>query len=551
MTSQNYSLFIAIRPQYNISEHSLLEASVEVKKPGRKVQHLSDEEVEILKAHYEGGLALSAIYREHLNHMSYQTLHRRLTELIDQGMVDKELHRKNFAANSSVAAQVAANGARTQLNVPSINELLTSAQTSRSYSRISYLRTPLDQRRPVDYDPARIGAYKPNVTQWLPAPIRRKISSLENKARTVQPPELIRRVKLRMLVDIAHNSSRMEGSGQGMGATIAVFKNLLQKSNERPANVPMDDYVVIRNHIIASEYMLSLMAKERHLSLKTLRNIQGVMLINCVPDQKLKSFRKGQDGYVRITDSTYTPVSQQFLEAIGNPVPLNVYIEDELKKIVDKAAMIHDPYEASFFVLLSVAYLQPFYDGNKRTARLACNFPLLSEGCAPLTFMGVRTEDYLDAMIEFYETGNTEGMAEIFYTSYINSVSQYRDLIKASNSSNADTLVSKHFDFAKLVTSRVVLGQTTVSDVLDSCVEDCLSNLMDMSESDCYLLANKIQEDLQNLHSSRAIVYELDEDDVEAFNSMLIAEGNYFLMDNMGAELHERIEQYRQAAPSM
>ena len=42
---------------------------------------------------------------------------------------------------------------------------------------------------------------------------------------------------------------------------------------------------------------------------------------------------------------------------------------------LDIAAAIADPFEQAFFVMLHLAYLQPFEDVNKRVSRLATNIP--------------------------------------------------------------------------------------------------------------------------------------------------------------------------------
>lgn len=81
---------------------------------------------------------------------------------------------------------------------------------------------------------------------------------------------------------------------------------------------------------------------------------------------------KVRDYGVRIGGSTYMPFE--------DPRRL----EFQLRKIADKAELIEDPFEQSFFLLIHVSYLQAFADVNKRTARLCSNISLITKNLVPL-----------------------------------------------------------------------------------------------------------------------------------------------------------------------
>lgn len=512
--------------------------------PGRKAVLQDEESIAKLKAGYESGLDMASIYDRDFKEYGYSTVVRRIKNLIDEGVIDESLHRNARKEGKNSRKQVNLESFATPATnrQQTVDELLLSKPSTREYSRMAYTLIPISQRRLANYDFARIANYRPNKSRWLPKEVRAKISELENKCKTFQPPELIKKIKTRMLVDIVHNSSRMEGGSNDIGATILVFQEVLRRSKSKPVGVSDEDYLLIRNHIFASEHLLSKISTDRWLNKKTLGRIQGALLIGTIAGSKLSAYREGYEGQVLIGNSTYTPISQQFLDDIDSPVPLNVAIEHELDSILAKAKEINDPFEASFFTLLAISYLQPFYDGNKRTARLCCNFPLLDKGMAPMTFLGVKTDDYLDAMIEFYETGNSGPMAEVFLTSYMNSVNHYRDLIKAANSSDADMLISKQFNFARAITTRVILNQCPIADVLNECVEECIEELSSLSQADCFMLAKKVQDDIKHLHGSKAIVYELEDSEVDSFNASIIEKGPYFFSETMGEDLYRHIQ---------
>jgi hypothetical protein len=70
---------------------------------------------------------------------------------------------------------------------------------------------------------------------------------------------------------------------------------------------------------------------------------------------------------------------------------------------------IDDAFERAFFLLAQLPYLQPFIDGNKRTARLAANLPFVQENLVPLSFtdvpraLFVRIEPLRDVFVWAYE----------------------------------------------------------------------------------------------------------------------------------------------------
>jgi hypothetical protein len=73
-------------------------------------------------------------------------------------------------------------------------------------------------------------------------------------------------------------------------------------------------------------------------------------------------------------------VRQRIVDIGGSayvPIAIPRVLTAELETISAKARAIVEPFEQSLFLLAFVSYLQAFVDVNKRTARLACNIPLL------------------------------------------------------------------------------------------------------------------------------------------------------------------------------
>ena len=97
-----------------------------------------------------------------------------------------------------------------------------------------------------------------------------------------------------------------------------------------------------------------------------------------------------------------------------------------LDLLLEKAEAIKDPFEASFFVLAHIPYLQPFEDGNKRTSRLAANIPFVRANLSPLSFIGVG-EEYTRALLALYELRRFDPLRSVFIAAYRESARRYAD----------------------------------------------------------------------------------------------------------------------------
>lgn len=100
-----------------------------------------------------------------------------------------------------------------------------------------------------------------------------------------------------------------------------------------------------------------------------------------------------RDGRVKIGGTDYQP-PKTILE-----------IENTLKNfLIDFADLQDDLYLKAIILHFVIALIQPFYDGNKRTARLLLNFMLLQNNY-PLFSIPVKIrKEYIRAMIQGYES---------------------------------------------------------------------------------------------------------------------------------------------------
>jgi fido (protein-threonine AMPylation protein) len=91
-------------------------------------------------------------------------------------------------------------------------------------------------------------------------------------------------------------------------------------------------------------------------------------------------------------------------------------------------ALINDKvsiFEKALLALLLLSYIQPFVDGNKRTARIISNAILIENGYCPISFRTVDSIDYKKAMLVFYEQNNFQPMKAIFIEQFEFAVKTY------------------------------------------------------------------------------------------------------------------------------
>ena len=84
-----------------------------------------------------------------------------------------------------------------------------------------------------------------------------------------------------------------------------------------------------------------------------------------------------------------------------------------------------DIFGKALLVLALISYIQPFEDGNKRTARIISNAILMNYQYCPISFRTVDPIDYKKAMLIFYEQNNISAFKKIFMEQFEFAVRTY------------------------------------------------------------------------------------------------------------------------------
>ena len=281
---------------------------------------------------------------------------------------------------------------------------------------LAYVSQALHARKPVGYQREFLDAYKPNVSAYLSAPLRRQ---LHNMGQTSPGPEAAgtysRAILGRLLIDLSWASSSLEGNTYSRLDTVELIAHGRSASGKDAVETQM-----ILNHKAAIEMLVDAAevngAGETGLSRYLLMNLHSALAENLLP-QALDEGRVRQHG-VLIGQSVYRPLS----------TPQQV--DETLDAVLAKLNQIQDPFEQSFFAMVHLPYLQPFADVNKRTSRLAANLPLFRANLCPLTFLGVPEPAYTQATLGVYELTRVELLRDLFVWAYERSTQEYQTIRK-------------------------------------------------------------------------------------------------------------------------
>lgn len=313
---------------------------------------------------------------------SERTVIRWLKQLVNEGSVVKHGQRRN-ATYQAIGFKL----------------------SSSAEQRLEYINKPLFERNPVTYQKHWFEEYQPNISYYLASNIREQLADVglrENGGDIAGT--FARKIFQRLLIDLSFNSSRLEGNTYSL---IDTQKLILEGT---AATDKLDEEkIMILNHKEAIRYLIESAPKPNNLY-QDIRTLHYLLADGLVENKYAGNIR---DHGVRISATTYIPLENQQM------------LDTQLKNICNKAALINNPFEQSFFLLVHIAYLQAFIDVNKRTSRLASNIPLIKANLAPLSFNEVNKDDYTSAMICIYELNDVSPLSEIYTNSYLRSCRLY------------------------------------------------------------------------------------------------------------------------------
>ncbi len=143
------------------------------------------------------------------------------------------------------------------------------------------------------------------------------------------------------------------------------------------------------------------------LSISSIEDIHSILITDLNISRNIRKRRVG------ISGTNYKPLENEF----------------QIKEaLVDMCAIINSKenvFEKALLALGLISYIQPFADGNKRTARIISNAILMNNHYCPISFRTIDSIEYKKAMLIFYEQTNINPFKNVFISQFEFAVNIY------------------------------------------------------------------------------------------------------------------------------
>ena len=352
---------------------------------------------------HPGGVSAQGILRSMASPVPLRTLQYRLKYLLTRNRLVKDgdgRWAKYRLPDPVQHSEEAITGALPEDGLPVI-PLSAAAVAIRNY-----VRQRPEARKPVGYDRGFLERYRPNVTSYLTRSERAHLAAVGKPKIAGQPAGTYAKLILnRLLIDLAWNSSRLEGNTYSLLDT----KRLIELGEQAEGRVHLEAQMIL-NHKDAIEFLVSA-ADDIGFNRYTVLNLHALLANNLLADPTAA-------GRLR-----HIPVAIE--RSAFHPLEVPQIIEECFDQVLATADAIVDPFEQALFIMVQLPYLQPFDDVNKRVSRLAANIPLIKGNLSPLSFADVPTQTYIEAILGVYELNQIDLLKEVFIWACERSAARY------------------------------------------------------------------------------------------------------------------------------
>lgn len=197
-------------------------------------------------------------------------------------------------------------------------------------------------------------------------------------------------------------SSQIEGNTYSLLET-----ERLLKEKETASGKTKEEASMLLNHKEALDFLMENPNYINPISVSKIEDIHSILVKELALERNLRKRRVG------ISGTNYKPLDNEF------------QIHEALQSTCDIINNKKSVFEKALLALVLISYIQPFMDGNKRTARIVSNALLIRENHCPLSYRTVDSIDYKKAMLLFYEQNNISAIKEIFMQQFEFAVRTY------------------------------------------------------------------------------------------------------------------------------
>jgi len=232
-----------------------------------------------------------------------------------------------------------------------------------------------------------------------------KINVLNNKFREninkISPT--IKKLEMeRFIIELSWKSSQIEGNTYSLLDTEYLIKNKIEAEGHKK-----EEAIMILNHKITLDFINKNTSYFKSISIKKIEELHKLITEGLGVNHGIRKSPVG------ITGTNYIPLDNEY------------QIKEAIKKMTERINKEVDPIIKAFLSLSIISYIQPFEDGNKRTARLLANAILIAHNYCPLSYRSVKEVDYKKAILVFYESHNLDPLKRMFVEQFEFAIKNY------------------------------------------------------------------------------------------------------------------------------
>ena len=206
----------------------------------------------------------------------------------------------------------------------------------------------------------------------------------------------------RFIIDLAYKSSAIEGNTYTLLET-----EILIKTQQRAAGRDEKEALMILNHKLAFDLIMENLSCYKKITLDNIIDLHWQLTRDLDVNSGLRHHAVG------ISGTNYRPIDNELV------------LREHLERAIEAANKKGNPVEQAIVISGLIIYLQPFVDGNKRTARMVANAVLLAHNIAPISYRDIDEAYYKKAAILLYEQHNFHHYGRILLDSLLFSLTNY------------------------------------------------------------------------------------------------------------------------------
>ncbi len=206
----------------------------------------------------------------------------------------------------------------------------------------------------------------------------------------------------RITIELAWKSSQIEGNTYSLLDT----ERLIKEAKEAIGH-PHAEAIMILNHKQCLKYILENKDQYKILTRSKIEELHSILIEGLNVDKGLRMSGVG------IVGTDYKPRDNQY--QIGEQIDESLLLVNSDIHVLNKALAI----------VILIAYIQPFADGNKRTSRMLANALLIANNYPPISFRSIDEVEYKKAIILADEAKNMTYIKQLFIEQFTEACNKY------------------------------------------------------------------------------------------------------------------------------